>query len=215
MIGRLFIIFVTVLSFAMSLPDINRRPRALQIICIFLALTMTSEFIAFYMAFRYRNNLPVFHILSPLLLLNLAWYFDAISSTVRRYKLSYVLGASAVMGSVLNTIFWQPLHTFNFNYLLFQGLCICSLGFIALFDMEKNDNMLYPGRTPHFWITVIVLLQQIGVYFLYILIGLLELSHGSDFSFKVVYTSLLITTVSAYPFIGLVYLVFPIKNTQQ
>ncbi len=212
MIGRLFIIFVVALSLTMSLPEIRRRPRSLQVMSIFLAITLFSEIVAFYMAYRYRNNLPVFHVLSPLLLIALATYFQFISATVRRYRLSYILGASAVIGSVVNTVLWQPLHTFNFNYLLFQGLCICSLGFIALFDMEKDDNMLYPGRNPHFWITVILLLQQVGVYFLYILIGLLELSQGSNFSFKVVYTSLLITTVSAYPFIGLVYMVFPLKK---
>lgn len=212
MLGRLFIIFITVLSLLMSILEFRRRPRALKIMSFFLGLTMISEFTAFYMAHQYRNNMPVFHIFSPLLLLVLASYFDAISTTVRRYRLSYIFGISAIFGSLVNTVFWQPINTFNFNYLLFQGLCTCALGFVALYDIEKDDAVLYPSRNPNFWITVILLLQQIGIYFLYILIGLLELSHGSDFSFKVVYNSLLITTVSAYPFIGLVYMIFPTKN---
>lgn len=160
----------------------------------------------------YHNNMAVFHIFSPILFLILALYFNQVSVTVRKYYLGYWFAGIGLCASIVNTAFFQPILSLNSNYLLLEGLFVCVLGFITLYDIEKDDTDFDTNKNPHFWIAVIVLFQHVGTYFIYILLQFLELSHTNAANIELAYSALWMTGVVAYLSIGMVYLLFPIQK---
>lgn len=211
MIRAIILVSITV-SFGLSVIAWRRQPGALRIISIFLGLNMVSEFVAFFLARRYHNNLAVFHLLSPLLLVVLSLYFTRISESVKKYKAGYIVCAIAVAFSIFNTVVLQPLHTLNSNYLLLQGLCVCVWGFIALYDFEKEDDLRYLNKDPNFWISLILIAQQVGTYLLYIIIEFFELQRLNPNNIRTVYTLLWMIGVLSYLSIGMVFVLLPIKK---
>jgi len=211
MIIRCIILTVAAASFCCSLYQIRSRELPLKLISAFLGITFLSEVLAAYMEAKYHNNLPVFHFSNPLLFCVLSLYFTRISATVRRYNIGYILCVLAILATSLNTAFLQPIETFNSNYLLFEGLCICVLSLLALYDFENNDDEVFLNRNPHFWLSVIIFMQQVTTYFLYILIAIFNLLKMAPSTVMTVYDTLLISTLLCYVLSGLIFIIFPTK----
>lgn len=215
MITRLTILTVLFFSLCCSLYRFSARTANLKILGLFLAASLFSELVAFFFVLKFNNNLPVFHVLSPLLFLILICYFNRISITIKRYHLGMILGVIGVLVSLVNTWWLQPINTFNSNYLLFQGLCICLMGFIALHDFEEDEVNLYLHRKPDFWVCIVFLSQQIGMYCTYILIHALEMSGAENDSITFVYSLHFILSIIGYLAVGIIFLLFPAKNQLQ
>lgn len=213
MLLRIIILVVLMFSFTCCLRGIKRRPPSLRLIMVWIGITLLSEGSAFYLATVYHNNLATFHIFAPLLLLNAVLYFTSISPVIKKNRIGLSLGITGVVLSVVNSIYLQPISTFNSNFLLFAGLCICSLGFIVLAEYAKNFDSPAPAHNPHFWITATLLFQQVGAYFIYILIRLLELNHANPANITTAYYLLWLIGVICYLSIGVVFLCFPAKKT--
>jgi hypothetical protein len=213
MLLRIIILVVLAFSFACCLWRLGGRSRPLRLIVVWVGLTLFSEISAFYLAAVYRNNLAVFHIFAPLLFLNTVMYFTSISPVIKNNRIGLSLGIIGLSASVINSIYLQPIHTFNSNFLLFGGLCVCTMGFIVLAEYAKNFDSPSPAHNPHFWITVILLFQQVGAYFIYILIRFLELNHANPGNITTAYYMLWMVGVISYFSIGIVFVCFPVKKT--
>lgn len=182
------------------------------IIGIYLAITLVSECIAFYLAVIFNNNLPVFHIFSPVLFVLLAWYMDRVSPTIQKYRVAWMIGSAAVIISLLNTCLFQPLYSFNSNYLLLEGLFVCILGFIALYDYESDEQHLHLHRNPHFWTIVLFVFKQVIVFFLYIIIYWLDRQQAETTNrVMFVYRMLWGVNVLGYLVIGMIFSLFSKK----
>ncbi|GEM_PF-2537925 len=213
MLFRILLIMAIVLAMVSLLRYRKRIKDSFDIIGIYLALTLISEGVAFYMVVVFNNNLPVFHIFNPMLFVVLAWYMHRISPTIQKYLVAWILGAGAVIISLLNTWLFQPLFDFNSNYLLLEGLFVCILGFNALYDYESDDRHLHLHRNPHFWIVVLFVFKQVIVFFLYIIIYLLD-RHQAETTTGVIaiYRVLWGINVLGYLGMGIVFLLFSKKD---
>lgn len=215
MLFRILLIMAIALAMVSFLRYRKRIKDPFGIIGIYLAFTLISEGIAFYMAVVFKNNLPVFHIFSPILFLLLAWYMDRVSPTIQKLRVAWILGSGAVIISSLNTWLFQPLFSFNSNYLLLEGLFVCILGFIALYDYESDDRHLHLHRNPHFWIVVLFVFKQVIVFFLYIIIYLLDRQQAETTTGVIaIYRTLWGINVLGYIAMGIVFILFSkrIKN---
>lgn len=211
MLLRVIIVTAIMFAFCCSICYARKNKDGLRIICAFLVLTLISEAVAFYMASVYKNNMAVFHIFNPVLFMLIAYYLNTISAINRKYNIGLTLGLFGLVASVANTLLLQPLHTFNSNYLLLEGLFICILGFITLYDFERDDKQLYPHKNPHFWMAVLLVFKQVIVFSLYIVIHLfdrLEITDIAEAGVRVTYYILWGIGVLGYLLMGVIFLSF-------
>lgn len=209
------ILFSSILFALLSaLFKIQTLSRALRLFSSFIALSLLSELTAFYMSVQYKNNMPVFHIFSPVLFALLCLYFTKISPTIHKYKLGYISLVACIVISALNTAFFQPISTMNSNYLLLEGLFGCGMALIALYDFLRDDNKPFIHRNVHFWITLTMLFHYLGTYIVYLLIMFLK-HIGSDHSDLIrAYILLWLLAVTSYIAIGLLFLLVHSKKIE-
>ena len=201
-------IILLILSLSSGLLRYKQIDKASMVIVFLLAVTLISETTSIYIGWKYRNNMPVFHIFSPIELFIVSIYFNRSIEYFKKFNIGIYVGVVGILLSILNTIFIQQIKTLNSYFLLYEGFCII---FMALYSYRTmfEDLEMNVVRNPHFWFSSIFLFIS-GVTYsnwaLYSFIGkrMVELIPS---------ISTLITLVSAiaYTSIGLVFLLLPQK----
>lgn len=121
-----------------------------------LIVTFCAETYAIYSAVKYRNNMVVYHVFNPIQFLIISLYFNESIPSFKRKNIGWYIGILGVIASILNILFFQPLNTSNYYFLVFESLIIVFMAlysFIEMFLNENNDLI----KNQHFWISFILL----------------------------------------------------------
>lgn len=120
-----------------------------------LLCSMTSEIIGLYCIKRYQNNMAVYHFYSPVELFLTALYFQKRIPWLEQRKIGLYIGSLGVIVAICNIVFWQPLHTINSIFLLFEGFTIIGLSLFSFYQLALHRESIISNT--HFWFTTIFL----------------------------------------------------------
>lgn len=200
------IIFLAILG---GLYKLKYRDRASKILLVLLCLTLISEFIAYWAAIEFRNNMFVYHFFAPVQLIILGIYFDTIERRFKKRRVGLLIGIGGAIVAAMNTIYFQPLKILNSNFLLFEGLVIMGL---ALYTFQRilTDERIDIYRYGHFWMIAILIFFWSVTYTTWALFSLLQIKK----LFLMPYVSNVLWTVNiiTYLAIGFVLLYFSGKR---
>ncbi len=135
----------------------NHFAKGEKTIAVVLFTTLLSEVASLYMAFRWHNNLPVYHFFNPIQFFLLSLYFNCSIDYFRKRNLGLIIGSLGALLSVMNTLLLQPLNAINSYFLLFEGTAVAIYCLTAMHEILLDEHHL-PYRFAHFWITICCLL---------------------------------------------------------
>ncbi|HYD22715.1 MAG TPA: hypothetical protein VEB40_14635 [Flavipsychrobacter sp.] len=200
------VIFLAILGGAYKL---RSKDTASKILVALLCLTLASELIAHWAAIKYRNNMFVYHIFSPIQLIVLGVYFDKVVGRLHKKRIATTIGIVAAIAAVVNTAFFQSLKTLNSNFLLLEGLIIMALALYA-FQLILSDDKINIYRYGHFWMIVILIFFWSVTYTTWALHSVLKVK--KLFVMPLVTHLLWTVNVITYSAIGFVLLYFSGKR---
>lgn len=139
--------------------------KASRIILYLLSLAFVTECVAAIVAFRYRNNLPVYNIsnLGQVFLLSL--YFNYCSRKLAKVYVGYILGIVSIVVGIINICLFQPINTYNSNYFLYQTILVLVLGMFIYTQFLFHDTYLKVQRSPHFWFILVLFFFYVFNFF--------------------------------------------------
>ncbi|MEO6831234.1 MAG: hypothetical protein ABI378_03185, partial [Chitinophagaceae bacterium] len=114
-----------------------------------------AEVVARMAAIRFGNNMPVYALYSPIELLLICLYFNFSIPTLQRRGIGWYLAILGILVSVLNAVFFQPLTTFNSNFLYFEGVVIIGLSLYSFYFLVRSSDDLQLTKLRHFWFSFI------------------------------------------------------------
>ncbi|MDH7446206.1 hypothetical protein [Aquimarina sp. 2201CG14-23] len=117
-----------------------------------LVLVLIVEFISNMLWRKKINNLPVYHfyaIIEFLLIINI---YRAVLSKTFSKQFFIVLGISFTVFSVVNTLFFQNLNTFNSNATTLLGVVVIFLALSYFYTLLKEVKYSALETNPMFWI---------------------------------------------------------------
>jgi hypothetical protein len=184
---------------------------AAKFIGLFLLSTLLSEGTSFYMAWKYHNNMPVYHVAAPVHFLLICLYFNSWLDVLRKKNIGLYLGIMGIPLAIANTLWLQPLNTFNSYFLLFEGACIISMALLAFYRLLDNERVRIM-RYPHFWFSYIFLFFWSLTYVNWAMYKLLgeKVRHAMPF----IGTLLWFVNVATYACLGAVIFLYPAKNSK-
>lgn len=132
-----------VVPFIVALFRLERLPRYAVPIVWLLVLSGVTQLTITFLAESVRNNMPLFHIYTPLELLVLLWFFARLldSAAITRYL--SVTGAAFLNFSVLNTLFIQDLFRFNSYARSIEAILVIALCFVWLGRQFRTDRLSF------------------------------------------------------------------------
>lgn len=153
-----FVIYLAVIFMAIviSVFKYKQLDKASKVFCVLLVTTLISETCSFFLAKYYRNNFPVYHFFAPVQLFLVGLYFNYAIESFRRKNIGLYIGIIGILFSAFNTLYLQPIKTFNSYFLLFEGLCTIFMCLYAFNKMFVNDDIDIL-KSHHFWFTFILL----------------------------------------------------------
>lgn len=177
-----------------------------RILCLLLGLTFISELTAFAAAKKYGNNLPVYAVFSIVQLVLVALYFNFTIDVFSKKNIGLYIGGLGIVVGILNSMFLQPVNTFNSNFLFFEGLCIIAMALFSFFRLLLMNDDLRLHQYPHFWFGVILVLFWSVTFLNW---GLYDY-YSIKFKNEVwkIGTSILVVNVFTYMAIGINFLIY-------
>lgn len=116
----------------------NRLGKQLQVFCSFLMLSGLVQLVSLIFWLKQVNNLPLLHIYVPLGFFCLTlFYHNVLKDIINKYILWAVLFLF-VGFSVVNTIFFQPINTYNSNALTVESVLIVIYS-LSTFTLMLNN----------------------------------------------------------------------------
>jgi hypothetical protein len=154
---------ILVVSFISSIRHRHYLQTADKWISFLLLLTLVSEMIAKYTTVVYQNDMYVYHVYSPLELLLLSLYFNERIALLKKYNVGLFIGGAGIILAVLNAILWQPLHTINSVFLMYEGFAVIGLCLYSFYRLLMDEEEIL--KNVHFWFTTILLIYWSFVFF--------------------------------------------------
>jgi len=124
-----------------------------RVVGVLVTLTLISETMALAVSYIWHNNLPIYHIFSPIEFFLISLYFNCVIPLFRKTNIGLIIGIAGFPLAILNTIFLQKITSINSNFLLFEGTAVCIYCLLALHAILLDEEHL-PYRFAHFWITL-------------------------------------------------------------
>lgn len=204
-----FYLGVLVFAFLSSLVRYKRVDRAAKILPTMLGVTLLSEFLGYVFAIKYHNNMPVYHFFAPTQLILIILYFSRSIDVLKTKKTWLYFSIIGIIAGIVNTLFLQPLDTFNTYYLLFEGICIISFCLFAFYRMLENDDTAVLNN-PHFWVSCIFLFFWCTTYINWALYKIL----GTKMHQMMPFIGISIWIINIITYLGLasVFLFYPKKR---
>lgn len=123
-----------------------------RILAYFVCAAFLYEGASFTFLYTFGKNAFLSHFYSPLEFLLISIYFNR-SLKVFRGRLGIIIGLLGVVGSMFNTIFWQPLSGLNSHFLLFESTAVIIYGLIAFHQILTAEE-ISPYRFAQFWVAI-------------------------------------------------------------
>ncbi len=127
-------------------------------LALLVIVTLASESIAKYLAFKTGNNSIVYHIFTPI---EYFFYANIFSRFLKNKSWNVFLIASVVVLVILeflNTKYLQPLNEDNTNIMIFENILLIFLSlmlFVNIRTLHESDNILQEGV---FWFNSMALI---------------------------------------------------------
>jgi hypothetical protein len=171
-------------------------------------LGLVSESLAYYAAFRYTDNLPVYNISSIIELFLLCLYFNYTIAIFRKRNFGWMIAVFSLIAGIINNFFIQSLHGISTNFLFYQAFVTITLSIISLSTFIKMDGPREAKKEVHFWLPVILIFSWSFTYLLFSLIAFYKKNVPAG-----VVLLLFLVSISTNMAIGLVFLFYPKLNT--
>lgn len=128
-----------------------------KIVALLVSLTFASELTALLTSRYWHNNLPVYHIYSPLSFLLISLYFNYSIELFRKRRIGIIWGTAGVGLSIIDTLYLEKIDKINSYYLLFQGTTIIIYGLLSIRQILLDEDYL-PYKFALFWITILFMI---------------------------------------------------------
>jgi len=102
-------------------------------------LTLSAELLSNFMARRFGNNMPVFHVYTAIETFFLFRFFNEAAPSLKRYRAGKWLAFGGLLLAVLDVVFWQPLFTINSVVLIFESFFVCVCCLITCSDLLRCE----------------------------------------------------------------------------
>lgn len=117
-----------------------RFPKELKVISWYVVVSVMIQFGSQYLAFQKENNLYLLHIFVPVsFMLFSIFYQKVFSGFLNKNVLWWILGLFIAF-SILNSIFWQDISTFN-SYALSLESMLLIIYSLSLFALLLNESV--------------------------------------------------------------------------
>lgn len=197
-----FYIYAAVLGFAVFAAFCSgKADTAFRILRILLATTLAAEITAHLLAVRYGHNLIVYHIFVPVQLILIGWYYHLSNPVLRKYRVGWVVTVLSITAAVLNTLFLQPIDSFNSNVMLFTGFCVIGLALSTFYYFYLGDISDPLTGNPHFLVSLIFLFYWSCTFISYAFHEVLDI-----IAFHKVYFFIWLVNLVSYLSFGLIFL---------
>ena len=200
-----FLPYISLLILA-ALISLYRWPilsRADRWVCLLLCATLLQESLAEYFKVQFKNNFITYHIYTPIELFIIALYFDQSMRFKHPYRVGISIGILGIILSIINTVYFQPIHTFNSYYLLFEGCIVVSLCLLSFYKLLIREDII-TRRMSNFWLTMCFLFYWSLTY---VNLGLFTVQIGRDDMLAKVFTwTLYLANLLFYFGLALVFL---------
>ena len=175
--------YALLISVIMALIRFRQMTGPLRFIGLFICLAVLGEVVADYTSTRHMPNLYLLHIYTILEFNILAlFYFSLFGYFYPRWLVPLLMVGFTVL-AVLNSLFLQPLSTYNTYTRGLEGLLMIALSLLCFYQMLAELTTKRLDRSPIFWINTGFLLYFAGNLFLFILSNALLKEPNQTLSF--------------------------------
>jgi hypothetical protein len=105
------------------------------------------------MIIAHANNMPTYHVYSPIELLLISTYYHLSHSRDYIRFVTVIIGISGLIISILITLFLQNIYTPNTYFLLIEAVFIIVLSLLSLYKLVLAEEST-PFRMVHFWVSL-------------------------------------------------------------
>lgn len=148
---------LVLIAFLISIHKIGLSRREDIVLSLLLISTFISELIAILLINKYKNNLIIYHIFSPIQFLLISIYFNDVIKSFKEKNTGIYIGISGIAISVINTLFIQHINVLNSYYILFEGIIIIAMILHFFYSIIQQDQQVL-FRNKHVWIGMSLLL---------------------------------------------------------
>ena len=106
----------------------------------FILLTGAVQFSSFFLSLWGINNLPILHFYVPVGFGMLCWFYSKVMHGFIAAKTWWWAGSVFAVFSILNSILWEPVFTFNAVALSVESLLVVILA-LSAFVLLLNENV--------------------------------------------------------------------------
>lgn len=164
-----FGIYISILLFAFlaSIRHFRKLTRGLKFIAVLLGYTIVTECIAAYMAYKYHQNLIVYHVYVPVSLGFIAFYYHYSFAELKKKGIGYIITVAGIIVALVNSLYLQPVPDFDSNATLFAGLCIIVLSLYCFYRIYADDSNMHFSRSAQFWLALLFLFYYCTTFLLF------------------------------------------------
>jgi len=120
-------------------------------------LGLVVESLAYYMAFRYHNNLIAYNLSNIIELFLISVYFNYTIESFRKRNIGLIIGLVGVIAGIVNNFFIQSIYGITHFFLFYQSLVIITLSITSLAAFLKPEDSRQIKNEVHFWLPVILI----------------------------------------------------------
>jgi hypothetical protein len=135
----------------------------------YVLLCVLSEIPNNYLHAHKVNNLFLMHLFTVIEFVLLAWAYSFHLSQVISRKAMLAIAIAFVVFALLNSLFLQPLHTFNSYAKCLECILILSFALVYVYLLLVSDEQRLLKTLPMFWINTAVLIYFTTIFFLFLL----------------------------------------------
>ena len=143
------LLFLPLIISILRSKSLNSSQRKLSILVLCIVITETTSRLLWYQKI---NNLPVYHFYIIIEFLLILYIYRGELSELFSKLFFIVLGIGFILFSVINTLFFQYLNTFNSNATTLLGVLVIFLALSYFYALLKEVKYSELETNPMFWI---------------------------------------------------------------
>ena len=200
-------IFIILFSLLCCIYRYRALDHASKIFAILVCTSALSEFIGYFFATKYHNNLPVYAVNSLLEFGIICLYFNNIIDLFIRNNIGIYIGGVGILWGVTNIVFLQGLNKVNSYFLVFEGLCIIGMCLFAYVRLLLHHDQLRLYKYPHFWFITILMIYWSMIFLTWSLYNYVCVRYKE--AGWIVSLSIVIVNMLNYISLGCVFILYP------
>lgn len=143
--------------------------KALKVFSWFIFLSGAVQFTSLYLFYRNMNNLPLLHFYTAGGFVCLAWFYRVVLGNFIHRFVIWGITALFVLFCIINTLFVQPIRTFNSYELIAEAVLVIILSlftFLYLLDSSARESGI-PDIRSISWINSGLFIYFLSCFLIY------------------------------------------------